>query len=133
MATRLIPMVSSAGVRKRSGRSGRSMVVIPTNRSDTAQNVVHQGSTSLGWCRMWVNSSSDTVATTATPTATPARVMRAERSEVASEAAWNSLRLTIRKARTRPAMSDSSTSAPATRCSRMVPASSTTDTRQARR
>ena len=50
---------------------------------------------------------------------------------MASEAAWNSLRLTSRKARTAPAMSDSSTSAPATRCSRMVPASSTTDTRQA--
>ena len=61
------------------------------------------------------------------------RVTRADRSEVASEAAWNSLRLTTRKTRTAPAMTDSSKSAPATRCNRTVPASSTTATRQARR
>ena len=57
----------------------------------------------------------------------------ADRSDVASEAAWNSLRLTSRKARTAPAISDSSKSAPATRWRKMVPPSRATATRQARR
>ena len=126
-------MVSRTGERKRSGREGRSIVWMPTSRSDTAQKAVHQGSVAW-WCRpMWVNSSIDSVPNRAMPTVTAPSVMRAERSEVASEAAWNSLRLTSSRSSTAPAMRDSSTSTPATRCRKMVPASSTTDTRQARR
>ena len=55
------------------------------------------------------------------------------RIDVASEAAWNSLRFTSRKARTAPVINDSSMSAPATRWRKMVPPSRATDTRQARR